>query len=112
MSPPWVAGADFVDILPTDENFCVDCAYQIGLKSASRSSFTVSVYRGDEGGELMHRWHKITVQPLRALMFFRGDTRSTCSFFFFSLRVIETPALLLSFTLACTDALSTKTIPM
>lgn len=59
------AGTDFVDILPTDDNFCVDCAYQIGLNSASRSSFTVSVYRGDEGGEWVDAYRSEYTVPRR-----------------------------------------------
>lgn len=43
-------GADFIDISPVDPHFCDDCAYQIGLTSAANASYTVSVYRGDEGG--------------------------------------------------------------
>lgn len=48
---PCVSGADFVEILPTDVNFCEDCSYQIGLSSATRSSYTVSFFRSDEGCE-------------------------------------------------------------
>lgn len=44
-------GTDVVEILPTDEHFCEDCSYEIGLNSAGHSSFTVSVCRGDEGCE-------------------------------------------------------------
>eukprot|EP00903_Cladosiphon_okamuranus_P013133 g12248.t1 len=52
----WMGGAtgtDFVDILPKDDNFCVDCTYQIGLNSVGSSSFTVSVNRGDGGATLL-----------------------------------------------------------
>lgn len=60
-------GNDFVEISPTDDNFCVDCAYQIGLNSVGQSSFTVSVYRGDEGGGAQQdRWHESTPPPIYA----------------------------------------------
>lgn len=57
-----VKGADFIDISATDQHFCDDCAYQIGLTSAANASYTVSVYRGDEGGE------RPTKSPLLVLL--------------------------------------------
>ncbi|CAB1114966.1 unnamed protein product [Ectocarpus sp. CCAP 1310/34] len=45
-------GADFINISASDQHFCDDCAYQIGLTSAANASYTVSVYRGDEGGKV------------------------------------------------------------
>ncbi|CAM9362294.1 unnamed protein product, partial [Hapterophycus canaliculatus] len=52
----WMGGAsgtDFIEILPTDEHFCQDCFYEIGLTSAGNASFTVSATGGDERATLL-----------------------------------------------------------
>lgn len=70
-------GSDFVVILPTDKNFCRDCAYQMGVTSVSNSSFTISVYRGDEGGNFKGGIRKyVPVSPVLSL------SQSTFTFIF------------------------------
>ncbi|CAM9344963.1 unnamed protein product [Scytosiphon promiscuus] len=47
----WMGGAtgtDFIDMSPTDDLFCNDCVYTMGVTSSSNSSFTLSVTHVDE----------------------------------------------------------------